>query len=277
MFQNSVVTEALTHGYLMDAILAFTAVHIASEMDDPVAMSPYIQRALQYQNHVLPALQSVLYNLHPSECGAIFTCSMITMACAIVLPLLPHRNHAQMASSTESLLNMYKFLKGIASVVSIGRQWLEHGPFKTVFGAEFDSSPFVKEETDTVIQRLKHLNDISHGGAGSFQHRIYDQAIDSFETVFETHKFGAIRWLVDVEDSVVDGLRKKDPVALMIFNKWGTILAQLDELWWARYLGQRLVEELSGDLAQQGIAWSEASELTRHEVSLETVVDTKHS
>ncbi|EXJ91074.1 hypothetical protein A1O1_04181 [Capronia coronata CBS 617.96] len=273
MFRTSVVHEALSQEYLMDAILAFTAVHKACRTTDAVAAASYVRAGLQYHNRALSTLQSRLQTLVLSECGAVFTCSIIAMASAIVLPLLPHGGCDQPGSSIESVCHLYEFMRGITSVVELGRQWLENGPFRTVFGDHFDGdgSCMSQEDTAAFLRRLRACNDQIHGAESpspSGRHRVYARAIDRFEKVFSAHKFRTVQWLVDAGDEVIQGLRQQEPVALMIFIHWGMLLDKLEELWWAKYLGQRLMKELLAAFSRYGLIWNEAVKLTDIQIGL---------
>lgn len=270
IFQNNVVKEALKHECLMQAILAFSSAHIACTMDgsDLVGMGPYVQTALQYQSEAMSSLQVALHDLSPSRCGAVFTSSMITMACSIVLPLFPQIDHNRdlAVPSIESVLHLFEFLKGINSVVEVSRQWLTNGPFKTVFSTQFYECFLSESERDGFIQHLHVLNEQFYARSNPSQHQVYQRAINMFEIVFTTHKFKIFQWLLETGEGVMDGLRRKEPMALILLLQWGTLISQLKELWWAKYLGERIVDELSRYLSESEVELGELSQWIKVQV-----------
>lgn len=172
---------------------------------------------------------------------------MITMASAIVLPLLPRVGHDQDGTvpSLESVSHLYEFLKGITSVVDASRHWLEDGPFKAVFGAQFDLHSSLSEaECSPLLQLLRRSNDRFHR-TNPTRHQVYQRAIERLGVLLSTDRFRAFQWLLDSDAGIMDELRAKEPMALILFLHWGSFLQRLHGLWWAQYLGERLVSELS--------------------------------
>ncbi|KIW31514.1 uncharacterized protein PV07_03159 [Cladophialophora immunda] len=266
VFRESVVKEAVKHVYLMEAILAFTSVQMASETSDPVSMASYVRGALQHHSKAISALRHRLRHLPPSETGAIFACSILTMACTITFPLLPDGAQDPTAAATESVLQLFNYIKGIASIVEINHRGLQDGPFHTIFEAPWDPCPVTGADRDLLVQHLHRANDCFHCGPNSDQHQIYQRAIVEFEKIFTTNRYRVIKWLYDAGDSVLDGLRTRDPVATVIFIQWGTLLGQLEGLWWAQRLGQMLVTELSSHLSSERTVCDEPAPARKAEI-----------
>ncbi|KAB8273920.1 hypothetical protein BDV30DRAFT_226267 [Aspergillus minisclerotigenes] len=161
VFQSFVVEQAFHHPFLMDSLLALTSLHIASgtaSSNDNNAnnshgplnsaiVSEYIGGALRYQNSAVPAFSSVLKNILPSNCDALFACSAIMMACAVVAPFIGRSR----GNTRENLTSPFHFVKGIHSVIDKSRPWLAKGPFQfailTHSDNDWESNCFAKDET----------------------------------------------------------------------------------------------------------------------------------
>ncbi|KFY88614.1 hypothetical protein V500_06237 [Pseudogymnoascus sp. VKM F-4518 (FW-2643)] len=259
LFQGYVVEEAVKHDFLMESILALTCLHIASKQEDRISAANYASEGLRYQNNAVRPFHAALHDVTPSNCHVIFACSVVTMACTIVSPLLPTSNREKVTSAIESFLPLFDFVKGISSVVYISREWLEAGPL----GAMFHMKAFgALEDVATIrppFQRLRDLviSNTATGEISPIVHEIYLQTIDQLEVA--TIKNNTVPWLGFVGKEFIEELRMRQPLALIIFMYWGVLLNRMEELWWAKYLGKRLIEELSEDLIKRGKEWEEAT------------------
>ncbi len=259
LFQGYVVEEAVKHEFLMESILALTCLHIASTQEDRVSAAKYASEGLQYQNNAVRPFHAALHDITPSNCHAVFACSVVIMACTIVSPLLPTSNHEKDTSTMESFLPLFDFVKGISSVVDISRDWLEVGPLAAMFNIKVLRVP---EEVATIrppFQRLRALvihNTVTSNISPAVL-EMYLRTIDQLEAA--TIKNNAVPWLGFAGKEFIEQLRMRKPLALIIFMYWGFLLDRMEELWWAKYLGKRLVEELSEDLIGRGKEWEEAT------------------
>ncbi|KFZ12694.1 hypothetical protein V501_04092 [Pseudogymnoascus sp. VKM F-4519 (FW-2642)] len=258
LFQGYVVEEAVKHDFLMESILALTCLHIASKQEDRISAANYASEGLRYQNNAVRPFHAALHDVTPSNCHAIFACSVVTMACTIVSPLLPTSNHEKVTSTIESFLPLFDFVKGISSVVNISREWLEAGPLGAMFHRAFEAP----EDVATIRPPFQRLRDlvISNTVTGEISlivHKIYLQTIDQLEVAMI--KNNTVPWLGFVGKEFIEGLRMRQPLALIIFMYWGVLLNRMEELWWAKYLGKRLIEELSEDLIRRGKEWEEVT------------------
>jgi hypothetical protein len=256
LFQGYVVQEAIKHEYLMESILALTSLHIASEMDDAISASSYVSAGLQYQNNAVHTFHTALQNITPSNCDAVFAASILTMACTIVSPVLSAGNNDRTKAPLESYLILFDFVKGISSITNTSRQWLETGPFGEIFWP--DAKHVRDGQIIPSIMLLRNLNDTVNGNTNLDLHEVYQHSIGQLEKCVAIDKHTVIRWLGMVGKNFMNELRDKSPMALIIFMYWGVILDQLEELWWAKCLGKRLVEELSDSISGCGKEWDEA-------------------
>lgn len=82
-FQIAVPRIATSNPFLLDIILAFSALHQAFlEQGD----SKWLEIALKYQNRACSAFSRVLADLSPETLGPAFICSIFIMLCAFAYP-----------------------------------------------------------------------------------------------------------------------------------------------------------------------------------------------
>lgn len=279
VFQSYVVDQALCYPFLMDSLLALTSLHIANDLisadtndseertgDGSISISARdcITDALRYQNQAAPAFRAALDHISPSNCNALFACSVIMMACAVVSSIHQDRDGNGGTSNLRSLL---PFIKGVHSVIDKARPWLASGPFNGVILTHPDedwlSTPQNDEALPTGLQELRRLqcSDASD---------VYGRAITTLRNCFIRDKAMAIPWLVVVGEEFIRLVQEAEPMALLVYTCWGVLLSHLDGIWWAKSSGRRIVVELAPSLdgAQE---WADIASWAKEEVGFEAV------
>lgn len=192
----------------------------------------------------------------------------MTLACSVVSPFLPAGDREPGRSSLDSVLVLHEFLHGIRSVVEVSRHWIESGPCKSLFRKPFargERSDSTEEEKPPVIRQLRCLNDLANWNHLD-RHKMYVCAIKQLEHSFVEDQTFAFSWLTSTGADFNIELRRREPTALVILMYWGVLLDTLDEIWWAKYSGRRLVDDLSTILLGYGPQWNEAIAWAKKEV-----------
>lgn len=269
LFNSYVVNMALEYEYLADSMFALTSLHIASEIvSDPTTVAHYVSQSLHYQNNSMAEFRTAMQNPTITNCDAIFISSILTMACAVVSPQLPTSNHDATTSSMESVMALYEFINGISSIVNMNRQWLQDGPCKVMFWQFRDFESKSAHDVEIPMKQLKNLNHSVNSSNDSL-HAVYERAIFQLERCFTVDKRLAISWLASTGTEFASELQHRRPMSLAIIMYWGVVLDELDDLWWAKYAGKKLVEELSyGLLGFYGEEWDKATNWAKAAVSL---------
>ncbi|KNG91363.1 hypothetical protein ANOM_000476 [Aspergillus nomiae NRRL 13137] len=277
VFRSFVVEQAFHHPFLMDSLLALTSLHIASgtigsnnnDANDNHAplssatVSEYINDALRYQNSAVPAFCTALENISASNCHALFACSVIMMACAVVAPFVG----SSRGNMVENLTSPFHFVKGIHSVIDKSRLWLAKGPFRFAILAHSDDeweSPL--QETE-VIHKLRKL--CSHVNPAI--RNILSRAITLLGSCFVKDETMAIPWIMVVGLDFVDLIQQEEPMALLVYMYWGVLLSGLKDIWWATLSGRRIVGDLARELARIN-EWTEAIQWATEQVGIKIVI-----
>lgn len=90
-FQCIVPGMATSHPYLLDALLALTALHQASL--EPGDNRPWIEVALKYQTRACSALGQLLADFTLDHCAPAFVCSIFIMLSVTAYPCITRENY----------------------------------------------------------------------------------------------------------------------------------------------------------------------------------------
>lgn len=264
--------KALDHGFLMNGILALSALHIASTLE-PMAALSYIDTALQYHNTAFAPYREAIDNLTPANCDAVCGHSAITTVIGIALPRLTAERD-RYSNMTENILVVFELLKGVSKILRISRPYMETRLFPS--GDEFfktDPSR-LDAETDASLHRLALLNDDTVGPIDSDQHHINTRAIGALRLCcarFADKKDAGsvLAWLAAVPKDFVHSLRNHQSFPMLVLMHWAALLDQLDgQVWWARNSGKALVAELLHAIPPGDPRWEAARLWPRHKLGL---------
>lgn len=254
--------KALDHPFLLNGILALGALHIASTLNQPTALS-YIDTALQYHNMAFAPYRHAIDNLTPDNCDAAFGHAIITTVIGIALPRLTAARDGS-SNMTENIVVVVELLKGVSKILSIARPWMKTRLFsyRTAF---FNVDPTkIDKETDAAITRLANLNDDTVSRIDADHHPVNKDAISKLHKCFcryaDNGDAGSVLgWLAAVDKVFVHCLRSRHVVPVLILLHWAVLLDQLDgQIWWARNSGKALVSELLAILPSGNTPWEEA-------------------
>lgn len=244
VFQTFVVEQALHFTFLMEALLALTSLHMASDLPlDNSNRARFMRDAVQYQSKAMPAFRMELKNVSKTNCHALFACAVMMMASTFVIPSLEVssqnkvENRAQRCTDMKSL---FYLLKGIHSIIDQERPSLDEGPFKFIIqpwsGA--DSAFFSKGDRmiPPALRRLCCDLDVE-------SKNLYNNAIDRLEHCAMAEGM-VIPWIMMAGESFVERVEGEEPLALLIYICWGALMGRL-EMWWARIAGETIVHNLA--------------------------------
>lgn len=246
--------EAQKHPFVMDAVFGLTAAHMASEATG--SSTSLLPTALHYHSETIAALRGALGTC---DLEAAFIASLLTMATAVVLPLL----HGEKA--TQCLLHIHQFHRGIWSIIELNREAFRKGPCGGMLGqaAVADCTP--DPDDVEVMDRLRQLS-----GEKTDDGEDYAWLVNELELGYSFNNKRAIVWVGNVGSSFIDAVARSEPVALMIFLHWAVLLCRLHEMWWAQYAGRILVKELTGmDVLWRGGLWVNAVAWAKRQAGLD--------
>ncbi|OKO90348.1 Sterol uptake control protein 2 [Penicillium subrubescens] len=251
---------ALQYDFLMNGILAFAALHIATTTESPTSLA-YIDTALQYHNLSFAPFRAAIDNLTPQNCEAVLAQSIVTTVIGIALPRVtaPRDENSNMI---ENMLVVFELLQGVKKIIHIGRSWIKINLYSRQRDLYDTSLPELDTDASAAFDRLAMLNEETVAGMDPQQYLVNKEVIEHLRTCYTLYASsldpgGVLAWLAAVDKEFVDNVRRRQPLALVILMHWGVLLGELDgRWWWAQNSGKSLVLELLRVLQPADAQWT---------------------
>lgn len=259
----------LEHPFLLDALFAFTSLHIAYLT--PSEALPRLVDASRYQSQALAYCRQQLPILSAAECQAMFHCSaalgMLHLAFRAVDPDLQASTRP-----TETAHQLAHLWRGSVYILKTSSDLLDADTYYSLFPprgcGDHDPetlAPRIEEFLETLRRRAAHYGhskpstprrdtstmDLSPSVINAGDHEPgteYIAAIDSLQDVFAVHRHEPNRvlaWLVLVGAPFMDALSRQEPLACGVVLLWSVAFGELDNKWWATGYRRQLVDELA--------------------------------
>jgi hypothetical protein len=264
--------KALEHDFLLNGVLAVAALHIASTLKPPDALT-YIDTALEYHNRAFAPYRQAIDNLTPMNCDAVFAHSVLTTVIGIALPRLTAERD-ESSGITENIVVVFELLQGVSKIFRISRPWLTMQLFTPQDESDKVTMSKLDSETERALDRLAALNDDIVATVDPEQYRIVKEAISLLHECFTRYATSrdaasVLRWLAVASKEFAHALSCRKPFPLMVLMYWGVLLGELDGTWWwAKSSGTALVSELLAALQPGDIRWEEARLWPKHKMGL---------
>jgi gamma-glutamyltranspeptidase/glutathione hydrolase len=110
-FQVAVPRLASSNPFLLDILLAFSALHLAF-LEQGTSEAKWLEIALKYQNRACSAFSKVLAGLSPESLGPAFICSIFIMLCAFAYPCVSQNRDT--FDPLAQVLEIHRLLVGCA-------------------------------------------------------------------------------------------------------------------------------------------------------------------
>jgi hypothetical protein len=271
VFQTHVVEQALHHHFLMDALLALTSLHMASELEiDNPERAELLSDALHYQSRTFPAFRAELENISPINCDALFACSVLMMACTVVSPSLEIKASDKpeiKGKVPTDLKSLFHLVKGIHSIIDQARPSLDNGSFRFIIQPYSGADPtFLSTEEGLLPPSLRKLC----GAMDAPPHHTYRHAVDTLEHCAIAEGM-VIPWIVMAGTDFVEQVENQEPLALLIYISWGALLGRLEEMWWAKVAGKTIVQSLAEDIGTENEEWGKVVRWAKSTARIDTI------
>ncbi|KAH7327785.1 hypothetical protein B0I35DRAFT_403249 [Stachybotrys elegans] len=268
LFRDYVGREALRHEFLWHAVMAITLLHLATDAQGRVAARPLVHAALEHLNQSFSGLRAALRLISPDNSDAIYACSLLIMVSGTVSPFLPFGRDDETELPAKSVLRIVDFLKGIGSVIKHSRQWIGQSPL-------VDAMDLLEPQLGTgeVWPQAAVLRGLLAQVVepGSYRHVVLEKAIQGLETIYR-RELCAASWVLHADGDFREELRQEEPFMLLLFLHFGVLMSGMDGMWWKRFSGTKMVEELSTELIGHSPEWDAVTNWCRQQVGLDSLL-----
>ncbi|KAG9669625.1 hypothetical protein KCU99_g6803, partial [Aureobasidium melanogenum] len=259
LWQIVVPEMALSHEYLLNALLALSARHLSFE--DPT----WDWAALDYENRALTGFQLVLGSLDSSNYEAIFACSILIMVFSLAQSHWQHSR--QLSDALVDVLELRQFLAGVGLVHQSYSDLLRLSSFGTLFNPHTPGNLESGNGTGVPLPEMCRIVDsvlviLRVDAADSMHGDSHANAISELSQAMGAYCSGGIMtgimtWPVTFTDDYVNLIETRDPMALAILAHYGVIIHLLRNRWWAVDAGKRLVHAILPILFESKKEWAE--------------------
>ena len=297
LLQVDLPRSALKYDYLLNAIFAYTALHLAYQnRADLYTMEYYVSAAISFRDRglqrVAPAMQEFqLVDSKPEESDmfAMFWFStfagLFTMSLAVVNDLQRSLSAAESDHKgmpfTSMLVELAQLWRGTQTIVEVANA-LRAKVYITANGEQHagDESK-LEPELDARLSQLAVFVDKpgpSPGVAEEDQYApLYRRSVSDMRKGFDSMAAtgtldDAMSWVSGLGSDFALLLEAGAPRALLSTMCYGTLLAQVSNKWWAEGVGKALVDECSMALAESPEEWHDLIRWARARVDLPVAV-----
>lgn len=285
VWQMVVPQEAQAHEFLMRCILAFSALHIShirrvgssgSYLEQREILS-YHELAQRYYNHAVSTFNSTVKCITQGNTTAVFAFSHITIFFAFgsTSPALPpSAQTCQQQDSLEppidTLLSVTTLLRKSMAVLHSAWSLLEESSMAVLLqrGPQITDQKYLPGDLRDALDRLDTLVRRESIDLAPDAREIYTSAVNTLTASFvmaETKRRDwsmALRFAILMPETLLEYVRDREPLALVILAHFCVLLHRAPGRWWAEGCGARVVGDVwewfgeSGrERWREGIEW----------------------
>jgi hypothetical protein len=259
VWRNVVPEEAVRHNFLMDGLLALSALHLAFENQE--TRWRYTEIAIHYQNSGLRQYTDALKQITVDNSHALFAYAIITTILALALP--GSCQETDVPSCIESLVSMFELLQGISIISQASGGSLRTGKFGLLFREvplELERPVPAPNVVDAMVNLRKRAGSVAkYVEPGRLE--VYLSGIDSLELVFgsvvASKYLGCIMaWPATINGKLLELFKRSDPMAQLIFLHYSVLLLYTHDRWWGRNFGLRIIKGLTASISAIDPEWA---------------------
>lgn len=247
----------------MDGLLALSSLHFAFEHPDLRAR--YVEIAIHYQNSGLRKYTEATRHITKTNSHAIFAYSVITFIMSLAFATVGQDLFE--SSYTDSIASSFELLQGVGAVDGVTSEYIQDGYFKVLWRPDpsDEHPPKSRADAEAALSKLRQrAHDIAkYLEPGRLE--IYLSSIERLEVAIRLNKKATflryiMAWPAMIDKGLVGFFKRGDPMTRLIILHYGVLLIDIQELWWGRDYGVRLVEELIASISTinpEWIPWTE--------------------
>ncbi|GIC93437.1 uncharacterized protein Aud_009924 [Aspergillus udagawae] len=258
---------ATSHPFLLDSLLALTALHLA--FLNPDDKRPWMEAALKYQNQACSVFSRILVEISPENCGPAFLCAVFILLCATAYPCVAGDTHpfdplAQVLETRRLLVGCAFLYHHLHRHPGQLKEWLRY-PNDVKREENVTSQGAL---LDSLRQVAAVMNDANEPQRAAYQ--------DTWDFLHDTISLwplggprgGIISWPVHIGEDYIALLKQGDWIARILFLHYGVGMHLLSDKWYVSDWGRRLVAAVLEPLQEIPPIWSETITWIRQAVDL---------
>lgn len=258
LWQSALIELGFNHHFLLRGILAVTAIHKAT-----VHTGERIELLAQASMHMDAAVKSFSNHIrHPDPATC---CPVFALATLLVVYHMGVAEVQRPVNPVVDLCACFHLIKGVE--LTIGQHW---DRLLTSEVAPLLRSVHRRGRETTSTRELDDLRILVNGTTNTTPatRTAYLDAISELDIVFTNVRGNgngngnpqsfvgiALSWAATLPDCLLDLLRDRDPVALIILTHFAVLLSSAHHLWWTRNWAKWILDSARESLAPQYRGW----------------------
>ncbi|KAI1120432.1 hypothetical protein F5Y10DRAFT_126866 [Nemania abortiva] len=267
-----IVTSALSAPYLMDAVLAFAALHLSVLASDFTMQHHYRHQAVQLQTRALALYNAACPEITDQNCTALFLYSAFIGL---------HALHDTVTSRTDLLELLDRFIQfaglyhGVATVTSRAWHILRDSGLSSIVNL-IDAADQVEQPSESICDNLTGLLMTAADRLRPSSFQACSNAVQSLRWIFNRRtvlpdpigRDIVLAWPVRISAEYLQLLRERQPEALVIMAYWAVLLHYERDFWVFGQGGRVLIEAVSNYL---GAYWDRWMALPREIINADSI------
>lgn len=264
---EAVFQSAVSAPYLMDELLAFSALHLSTLQSDIAGKAEYLRQAAELQTRGLALFNSVKPQVRNENCIA-----MLAFASFIGMhSLFDAVNSCPDSIDLDKITNYLKLHRGVGAITDQSWHVLRHSEIRHIIdsieaGSELYHQQF--GDTENECDQLMSLVHESSDKLGPRSYKACREAVEALHWVFGVRRTVSqvystqiiLAWPVRISADFVELLEQRQPIALIILAYWAVLLHADRDFWAFGHAGRNLINCL---LAYLGSYWNQWLHLPR--------------
>lgn len=250
--RNVIPALAFEHDFLLSGILAVTSLHLAILNSCPI----HSNAAMKHHSEALTLTRPHLSHVTPDNVSALFSFSCLIACYSFGF----HQANLSCADPIGEILEVFTLLRGIAVIVKNGAQWLEQGPFaESMLPKPSNPNASLAPKIEAAISSLSQCN--SALMSDSVTQEAYAVAIEMLRQTFllsaeqPNAKMAALPFPIMAPQGLMEKLRDRDPMALVILAYYGVVLHWLRDDIWLRGWGKEILDGVTKAVRSEWRVW----------------------
>ncbi|OBT74649.1 hypothetical protein VF21_06408 [Pseudogymnoascus sp. 05NY08] len=258
---DMVIPPALSYPFLMNELLALSALHLATVQ--PNRRQHLESVAAELQTSALSSFNQSCHQVTPSNCLPMFVFSSFIGNHVFYTTFRFHSDNFH--SFLEEFVKYMQLHRGVRSVISNNWQMLRELSAKALMLEDESDLPTRGEPQGNECDSLRHL--LETADLSPATRETYMQAVESLQWGFDAqrvrHVVGlAFAWPIQISTEYLDLLKQRRPEALAILAHFAVMLHSHRSAWLIGGAGRYIIESISGYLGtywENWLAWPVAA------------------
>jgi hypothetical protein len=256
--------EALKHPFLMEGLLAMSALHLTSQR--PKERAIWTPLGLKHQEKALVSFRSTLPSLNEENCHAMFALSTLIWVTSMAFSSFGTILSLGQSPPVNDIIEPFTLIRGVGELLAVGTEWLSVGPLAYILAGHVgnncqDPVPLPIAERFRALHRM-----VESMCADEDIQEILSEALDSLEQVFtevvcslgtELSKDVGVgwKWPHRTSHGYIALLRESNGAALVIFAHFALLTETWKDKWYLHNWPGRVVAGIASNVDSKWHEW----------------------